>query len=282
MKGRTDLAIELTNENIESHDGIFVKANKKDDITVTEISVKNENGEKSVGKPIGDYITLEFPDLLTFCETDRIESELLSALRSIAPKNFSKILVVGLGNREITSDSIGPITAERLLATRHLIGDFAKSIGLENLKSVAVIVPNVLGKTGIETIELISSAVEKTKPDFVIAIDALCSLEASRLFSTIQLCNTGIAPGSGVKNSRKELSHATLSVPVIAVGVPTVIEANSLAREIAGKEPLKTDSLIVTPKDADFLCRKISEILSDAINRFLQPDISPDILSQLV
>ena len=282
MKGRTDLAIELANENIESHDGISIKSNKKEDITVTEITVKNKTGEKVVGKPAGDYITIEFPDLLAFSEYEKIEDRLLHAFKNIAPKNFSKILVVGLGNREITSDAVGPITAEKLLATRHLMGDFAKSIGLENLKSVAVIAPNVLGKTGMETVEIISSAVEKVKPDFVIAIDALCSLEAARLFSTIQLCNTGIAPGSGVKNSRKELSFSTLNVPVIAVGVPTVIEADSLVREMAGKEPQKTASLIVTPKDADFLCRKISEILSGAINRFLQPDIEPHILSQLV
>lgn len=282
MKGRTDLAIELTNENVKSYDGISVKTERKENITVTEISVKSKEGEKAVGKPVGDYITLEFPDLLTFSEFHKIENELLIALKSIAPKSFGKILVVGLGNREITSDAIGPITAERLLATRHLMGDFAKSIGLENLKSVAVIVPNVLGKTGMETVEIISSAVEKVKPDFVIALDALCSLEASHLFSTIQLCNTGIAPGSGVKNSRKELSLATLKVPVIAVGVPTVIEAASLAREIRGAAPQKTASLIVTPKDADFLCRKISEILSGALNRFLQPDIKPEILSELV
>lgn len=282
MKGRTDLAIELTNENVKSYDGISVKTERKENITVTEIAVKNEKGEKAVGKPVGNYITLEFPDLLTFSEFHKIENELLAALKNIAPKSFGKILVVGLGNREITSDAIGPITAERLLATRHLMGDFAKSIGLENLKSVAVIVPNVLGKTGMETVEIISSAVEKVKPDFVIALDALCSLEVSRLFSTIQLCNTGIAPGSGVKNSRKELSLATLKVPVIAIGVPTVIEAASLAQEISGAAPQKTASLIVTPKDADFLCRKISEILSGALNRFLQPDIKPEILSELV
>lgn len=280
--GRTDLAIELNQNSAIENQGIKQKERENNGVKFTEIEIINEQGEKALCKPKGKYITLEFENLNLCPDFKPIENELLASLKEIVPNGFEKALVVGLGNREITSDAVGPITAEKLLATRHLMGDFAKSIGLEALKSVAVIAPNVLGKTGIETAEIILAATEKVKPDLVIAVDALCSKSIHRLFRTVQICDTGISPGSGVKNSRKELSQNTLGVKVIAIGVPTVVDAETVAKELTENQPKHQSDLIVTPKDADFLSQKISEILAAALNRFLQPDLSADILAQLV
>lgn len=225
-----------------------------------------ENAEK--------HITVSFPqpDLIT--DTSILENEIINALEELLPQKFEKILVVGLGNREITPDAIGPTTATRLLATRHIVGEFADRIGLKNLRSVSVVSPNVLGKTGIEAAELIVGIVEKIKPQAVIAVDALASSDISRLFKTIQFCNTGISPGSGVKNSRKEISEKTLGVPTIALGIPTVVDV--------GKIGGKTAEMVVTPKDVDLLCEKVSEITARALNFFLQPDIEREIIMSLV
>ena len=190
--------------------------------------------------------------------------------------------MAGLGNTDITPDAVGPLTVRQILATRHITGQFAESIGLKGLKSVSVISPGVLGQTGIETTELIKCAVDATKPDAVIVIDALAAGSAARLFRSLQLCNTGITPGSGVKNSRREISEKTLGVPVIAIGVPTVMDAESLAAELTGCETEKSADMFVTPKDVDLLCGRISEILSQALNIFLQPEIDRDIIAQLV
>jgi len=151
------------------------------------------------------HITIAFPppDMITNSET--LEKEIEIALKTLMPQNYENILVIGLGNTEITPDAIGPLTAKNLLATRHIKGEFSEKIGLKGLKSVSVVCPNVLGKTGIEAAELVKSIVDKIKPEAVIVIDALASSGADRLFRTVQLCNTGISPGSGVKNRRKEI-----------------------------------------------------------------------------
>ena len=190
--------------------------------------------------------------------------------------------MAGLGNTDITPDAVGPLTAKGILATRHITGQFAESIGLKGLKSVSVISPGVLGKTGIEVRELIIGAAAAVNPDAVIVIDALASKSTERLFKTVQLCDTGISPGSGVKNSRSEISEKTLGVPVIAVGVPTVVDAETLAFELTNKEPERESGMFVTPKEVDLLCERISEILSAALNVFLQPEIDEDIILGLV
>lgn len=198
------------------------------------------------------------------------------------PGKKENLLIAGLGNTDITPDAVGPLTVKHILATRHISGQFAENIGLKGLKSVSVIAPGVLGQTGIETTELIKGAIAAVKPDAVIVIDALAAMSAERLFKTVQLCDTGISPGSGVKNARREISGKTLGIPVIAIGVPTVTDADSLAYELTGKEPEKSCDMFVTPKEVDLLCDRISEILSSALNRFLQPEIEEDIISQLV
>ena len=278
---RTDLAIEslsfLTAHPLISKIETICNRNIEKNI----LKIENEQEEKQIGKPKGDYITLKFRDLMIYDDSGEIEEEIKESLKSLNAHEYKKILVVGLGNEEITSDSIGPKVAKKILATRHIAGEFSEKIGLKGLKSVSVIAPDVLGKTGIETVEIIKGVAEKVKPDLIIAVDALAAAGFKRMFSTVQLSNTGISPGSGVKNARKEISKNTVGVPVIAIGVPTVVEATSLSYELTGKEANFETDLIVTPKDADIQCHKITEIIASALNVFLQPDIDPEIIKAL-
>ena len=278
MALRTDLAIDL---NID--DKGFEKQEKKvDNVTVTTVDISDSKTAEKIGKRKGRYITVEFPDLNSITDSETIEEEIKNALLSLIPQNFSNVLVIALGHDEITSDNIGPKTAKRLLATRHISGNFAEQIGLKGLKSVAVITPSVLGKTGIETSEFCESIVKKICPETVIVIDACVSSSTERIYRTVQLTNTGISPGSGVKNKRKEISEETLGMPVVSIGVPTVVDALSLAFELTKTEPVMNSDLIVTPKDCDLYSHRISEILSKSLNIFLQPDIDREILLALV
>ena len=170
-----------------------------------------------------------------------------------------------------------------ILATRHIGEELARSIGFDNLRSVTAISPGVLGQTGIATGEIIRAVIDKTNPDFVIAIDALASRKVSRLGRTIQIADTGIIPGSGVKNSRNELSKKTLGVPVVSIGVPTVVDANTLVNDIAENEVQYhgASEMVVTPKEIDLLIERASRLISHSINCALQPDISEDELLML-
>lgn len=281
MSFRTDLAIELNSRLNEEIKGVKNSSKKFDDITLTKTEILSLEGEEKLGKPMGKYITVQFPDLLKIADFEPLKKALKESLNCLL-KNRENILVIGLGNREITADSIGPITVSKLLATRHIAGKFAENIGLKGLKSVAVISPDVLGKTGIETYELVESVVKKIKPSAIIAIDALAAGSVERLFKTFQLCDSGISPGSGVKNSRKELSEETLGIPVIGIGIPTVVDAGNLAFELTEKMPREGIEMIVTPKDCDILCHKICEILGEVLNEFLQPEIDKEVLKSLV
>ncbi len=277
MIKRTDLALEIFENEKEK---LLIRKNKE--VTVTEIKIEEEKDAEKYGKPCGKYISIEFPSVEKISDYKEIEKEIKRAILTLLPNDFEKILVVGLGNREITCDSIGPVTAEKILATRHITKQFAEKIGLAGIKSVSVTVPNVLGKTGIEATDAVKGTVKTVLPDAVIVIDALSCTSINRIFRSIQLCNSGISPGSGIKNSRKELSYNSLGVPVIAVGVPTVVDAMTLSEEISGKKAKFETDLIVTPKDADLLIHRISEILANAINVSIQPEIEPQIVLQLV
>lgn len=282
MPIRTDLAVDINPENFELPQGFYKFEEKYDDVTVTTVEIKTDEAAEKIGKIKGKYITVEFPEINRITDSKIIEEKIKNSLETLLPNGFSNLLVIALGNDEITSDNIGPKTAKRLLATRHITGNFAEQIGLKGLKSVAVITPSVLGKTGIETGEFCESIVERIKPDAVIVIDACVSSQTSRIYRTVQLSNTGISPGSGVKNKRKEISEKTLGVPVIAIGVPTVVEAISLAYELTKTEPVMNSDLIVTPKDCDLYTHRITEILSRALNLFMQPEIDEEILFCLV
>lgn len=280
MDFRTDLALE-TAERSKSTEGTEKSEKVSGNVKTTHIRIKSRSASEKMKKPTGNYITVEFPFIGESADDSQIEKEIISALSILVPKTDGTVLVVGLGNKEITPDAIGPDTVSGILATRHITKEFSEEIGLKGLKSVAAVAPNVLGKTGIEAAEIIKGTVDRIKPSAVIAVDALASGSIARLFSTVQLCDSGISPGSGVKNARKELSEKNLGVPVIAVGVPTVVDAGTLAYELTGESVKTKSDMIVTPKDADFLCERMSALLARAINVFLQPDIDRDVILSL-
>ncbi|MBQ7646601.1 MAG: GPR endopeptidase, partial [Clostridia bacterium] len=234
MNIRTDLALELREDLEDEISGVESDENLLGHAKITRIRIVDSNGEKAIGKPKGTYVTVEVPP---FTENSGMDDDALAAVKEelgrLLPENGT-VLVVGLGNESITPDAFGPRTAGRVIATRHISGDFARSIGLDGLRSVAVVSPGVLGNTGIESSEIIRGVADKTGPSCVICIDALASRSLARLGSTIQISDSGISPGSGVGNSRKELSEKTLGIPVISLGVPTVVDAATMVKDLTG------------------------------------------------
>jgi spore protease len=196
------------------------------------------------------------------------------------------VLVVGLGNENITPDALGPKTINLMIATRHISKEIADSVGLGDLRTVAAISPGVLGQTGIETGEIIQGVIKSVKPVAVLTIDALASRKLSRLGCTIQISDAGVTPGSGIGNSRAQISRQTLGVPVVSVGVPTVVDAATLVYDLMGKDideeeiEEKLDhnksQMIVTPKEVDLLIDRASRLLALAINSALQPTLTAE------
>ncbi len=291
MNFRTDLALERK-EYIDRHDldGIISHKKTVDGITVDTIKVTTEAGERTLDKPKGTYITVE---TVPFTKNSDLFSPSLYVLRdelkNLLPKEKGCVLVAGLGNEDITPDALGPRCISMLFATRHIPDAFAKEIGLPSLRSVAGIVPGVLGKTGMESSEIISGIVKKINPCAVIVVDALASRSTERLGRTVQLCDTGISPGSGVGNHRQMINEQTLGVPVIGIGVPTVVDGRTLAFDILEKAGVSEelikgsdikDTMMVTPKEIDALIDRASRLIAMAINTALHPDMNgEDILS---
>ncbi|MGM9928611.1 MAG: GPR endopeptidase [Bacillus sp. (in: firmicutes)] len=243
---RTDLALEANEmliaektvsgeKNISSIEGVIIKEKKKDDLKVSLIEV-TEEGAKQIGKKAGRYITIEVQgirsgDSETQQKVENVFAEEMSYfLKSLNITKDSSVLVVGLGNWNVTPDALGPSVVENLIVTRHLFELQPESVH-EGYRSVSAIAPGVMGLTGVETSDIISGVIEKVKPDFVIAIDALAAKSLERVNATIQISDTGIHPGSGVGNKRKELSQETLGIPVIAIGIPTVVDAVTVASD---------------------------------------------------
>ena len=283
MLNRTDLAIEKELPGNVEAAGILSSCYTRDNITVTKMEVINEKGAAALGKPIGTYVTVDTPNLITHGGEDAPISCVISEeIRKMLPSAEGTVLVVGLGNREITPDALGPSVTERILATRHITGNLAKQIGLSGMKSVAVLSPGVLGQTGIEVVEIILAVVQKIKPVAAVVIDALAAKNVTRIGSTVQLSDSGISPGAGVHNSRKEISRKTLGIPVIAVGVPTVVDATTLINDITGSQMNGMENMIVTPREIDMLTDRASALLSHAINCALQPEIDGELLKILV
>lgn len=269
MSIRTDLISEVTADINQMPDGCIVENYQKDDISFEFTEITSDKVSEMLSKPKGKYITLKFDRLDRIAHTESIINALTYSFDRLFEKRPQNVTVVGLGNQDITPDALGPICANSILATRHLSEDFKKDTGLSSLGSVSVITPGVMGKTGIETRESVKASVDFIKPDAVIVIDALAAGDYERLCSTFQLTDTGISPGSGVKNSRKAFNKESLNIPVIAVGMPTVIDFGS------------SDDMMVTPKDIDLLIDRAAELLSLAINRFLHPDLDSKTLSAL-
>lgn len=266
--------------------------NVNDKIKVTKVKVLNEKGKEKIGKEIGTYITIEVKniEIISKDELEKVSKVMSQQIKELI-KPYKSILVVGLGNIDTTVDSIGPKVIKDLEITRHL-KKYAPELVKENAKEISGIAPGVLGTTGIETGEILKGIVEKIKPEAIIAIDALISRDVSRLFKTIQISNTGITPGAGVGNKRKEISINTMGVPVIAIGVPTLVEAATIVADsidlIANQfdefkelksatkeekyrlikavlEPSKFN-LAVTPKEVDDLVENMKLIIAHGIN----------------
>lgn len=282
MDFRTDLALEAA-ENFPALSDTDCHHTRKTegDITVTRLEIRSDNAAQTLGKPIGTYITLELPPLTDDERTLGTAAKLISReMLSFLPKEGG-VLSVGLGNRAITPDALGPRTADMILATRHIQGEFAKSVGLSDLRSSAVLVPGVLGQTGTESRELVQGVCGVVRPAAVIVVDALAARSIHRLGCTVQLSDTGISPGAGVGNHRQPLNRDTLGVPVIGIGVPTVVDAATVAfdcglpkKEIEKITP-KAAGLVVTPREIDLLIARAARLLAAGINRALQPDYDP-------
>ncbi|MFR1850827.1 GPR endopeptidase [Clostridium sp. 1001270J_160509_D11] len=307
---RTDLALEATEiceEQSTALDGVVVDTKELEDCTVTTVEIINETGSKIMNKEIGKYITLE-SDLMKFDDDDsreKVINYLKDELIDVFGTDQSKrTLVIGLGNWNITSDALGPRAVSKTLVTRHIFKNYNKDYD-DDFSEVAALSPGVMGITGIETVEIVKSIVDKIKPDRVVAIDALASRKMDRVNATIQISTGGIAPGGGVGNKRKALDKSYLGVDVIAIGVPTVVDAATLtidvldlaidnlmevSKESSGfytmlkklkeeeKYQLIKDSLdpydknlIVTPKDIDETIENLAIIISEGLNRSLHP-----------
>ena len=292
MNYRTDLAVErsqLLDEAGQRAQGYIKKQSQIDeDIAVTEIEITTEDGEKAFGKPRGTYITLEVKGVLE--EKSQIKERAARALADrlkgmIKFDYYLKVLVVGLGNEKVTPDSLGPHTVDKVKITSHLFRIFDCD-GDWEMANVSGFNPSVTGVTGMETADLIEKVAGLVKPDAIVCIDALAARDIHRLSTTIQVCDTGIFPGAGMGNNRKEISRQTVGCPVISIGVPTVIDSRTLLLEAAdsigdlsfGQQIQKyIDScdmdMIVTSTDIDAIIKDFSDIISNAINITLHPGI---------
>lgn len=222
---RTDLVVDVLDENIKD-DNIIISKKNSDDIDILDIEIKDDHNKLSKKK--GKYITISYKDITDKENNKKVEEKVLEELKNVLNylniKENDKCLVIGLGNRDSTPDSLGPCVIDKVLVTRYLY-EIEKLDVDPNYRNVASFIPGVTGITGIESSDIILGIIEKIKPNFMIVVDALASSSIERVNKTIQITTTGINPGSGVYNDRGELSYETLGIPVIAIGVPTVIEA---------------------------------------------------------
>ncbi len=278
---RTDLVTESCEMHTEQLKGAKTFEQNLGEIKIRTVIIENDKASRILKREKGTYITVEFEKSDVSANENDLKKAVVTALDTLIKKR-DNILVVGLGNRDITPDAIGPLTADRILATRHIGGNLRKILNLEKLGNVSALCPGVLGKTGIEAVEIIKGTVERTKPSSVIVIDALAARNTERLCKTVQFCDTGINPGSGVENSRKEISERILGVPVVAVGIPTVVDIRTLIYDLLSENSYVTKPMMVTPTDIDFEVRRSADILSGAINSFLHPDVEPAFLQSLV
>ena len=274
---RTDLALERHEMSVSDDiKGIKIAEKENADCKMTLIEITDSDGETALHKPKGRYITLEmqaFPDSSVICD-GRLDM-LTSSVEQLVPP-YGTVLIAGLGNPDITPDAVGPWCADKILATRHIPKQTKQQLKLPPLRDVAVISAGVMGKTGIEAGEIIAGVKEKIKPSCIIVIDALAARSVERLGTTIQLSDTGIEPGSGVGNKRQAINEKNLGVPVIAIGIPTVVDASTLTVDLTGKEPVegKYADMMVTPKDTDVISSSGARLIALAINCALQKNLS--------
>lgn len=294
---RTDLAVETSEKRPDGKEisGLLVEKEKRgEDITITKVRIETQKAAKTMGKPRGTYISIEADQMMEEdSDYHREISEIFSEqLKNFLPKQYQKkkILVIGLGNREVTPDALGPKVIDQLFITRHLLEEFGKyMVELEECCSISGIVPGVMAQTGMETVEILQGVVSQTKPDIVIAVDALAARSIKRLNRTIQITDTGIIPGSGVGNYRNAITKEHLGIPVIAVGIPTVVDAATIVADfctglmenkqeleemeetIRGMIPPKLNAMYVTSKDIDEAVNRLSYTISEGLNMTFVP-----------
>lgn len=293
---RTDLALEsgerFKQANVEIH-GVKIDEDydEEKDIRTTVVRIETENGAKAMKKPQGVYVTIEAPDLSIPDEGyhEEVSKAICHHLRSMYDfEQEQSVLVVGLGNANITPDALGPYVVDNLKITRHVIREYgAEGMGEKSAHMVSALIPGVMATTGMETLEIIKGVVNETQPDLILVIDALAARSIRRLSRTIQLTDTGVNPGSGVGNHRVGLNRETLGVPVIGIGVPTVVDAATIvvdamehmlqALEKSEREQFLEEmitpnlrSMFVTPKDVDETVKRLSYTVSEGINRALE------------
>ena len=283
MNYRTDLAdeshsIQLQGNETQNIEGVHAQSYTLHNFHCTKVCVETEVGAKRLGKPVGTYITLDLNHLIRR-EEDAFENAaacLSEIIQQLIGDFKGSILIAGLGNAAITPDAIGPLTTNQILVTRHLKAHMPDMFS--NFREVAAIDTGVLGTTGLESADLIAAICAEFSPDLVIVVDALASAHYERLCSSVQLTDAGIVPGSGVGNARAAINRDFLHVPVLALGVPTVIDAETLYYNIAGSDAAASaldaeHSLIVTPRDIDARVRDISKLLGYGINLALHPGL---------
>lgn len=293
-KTRTDLALEVRESFPE--DDVEIKGviltedfDKQNKVRISTVEIMDEAGARAMERPIGTYITIEAPELNNSTEDyhKSVSNYIERNIKKLSGKlSKDEVLVVGLGNREVTPDSLGPQVVDNLFVTRHLIREFGKEFKEQNhLSNVSALSPGVMAQTGMETVEIIKGVIKETNPKLIIVIDALASRSVSRLNTTVQIADTGISPGSGVGNNRKALNEESLGVKVIAIGVPTVVDAATIVADTLTKYMETTgfneeetykfisevnnsqiNNMFVTPKNIDEMVKRISYTLSEALN----------------
>ena len=319
---RTDLAIEAKEHYAKEHkneiDGVIVEEEIINDSKVTKVKIESEEGAKKLGKPIGNYITIDIPEHTVYDGElmDDLSKAVGISLKDLVGLSEDKlVLVVGLGNRKVTPDALGPKVVDKIMITRHLKEVMPDTID-DSIRPVCAIAPGVLGITGIETGEVIKALVDKIKPDMVICIDALASRRIQRVNRTIQISDTGISPGAGVNNHRMRINEETLGIKVITIGVPTVVDAATIANdsidlvidELISQSEEGSDfykmiknidkneksalikellnpyvgDLMVTPKEVDLVIDSLSKIISNAINIAIQPNLEMEDINKFM
>lgn len=281
----TDLALEAAQmqadgEKIKSAPGLDIRERMRDGYTVTTMHITDTQQAEQLGRPMGTYITVALQPYL------RRQSDfflhgvqcIARELMELLPRGRASVLVVGLGNRSLTADAVGPLALSHVLVTRHMLA--AMPDEFRGFTSVAALSTGVVAETGIETSELIAAVAEKIRPRAVVVLDALASRSREKLCSVVQITNTGLVPGSGVGNHRKAVTEETLGVPVLAVGLPTVIRAEQLVGETEPQE--NGAALFVTPRDIDQRVRELSRMMAYGVNLALQPHLTVEDVTGLL
>lgn len=294
MEIRTDLAMEaqvIQEAPAGLPKGVELRRETRHGTEATVVKLTSRAAAEAVGKPKGTYVTVELGKVLrrekeSFEGAARAVADYITDLMDL--KGNLPVLVAGLGNREVTPDAVGPLTADHILVTRHIRRELPKEFG--HFRPVGAAVPGVLGTTGIESAETVRALAQRTEAAAVIAVDAIAARDTQKLCSTVQLSDTGIIPGSGIGNSRSALDRESIGIPVIAVGVPTVTDAATMAADLFSRTGQETDEdqlrqvstgMIVTSSDIDRRVREIARVLAYGINLALQPSLTMEDLTDL-